>query len=138
MLADEARGLTLRDAVERCGESPLRNCVLGTMAFASGQLTEAEMRFSDALNQARRDPEAQPLAALAANRLAGTYTLLGAGKKVMALGRWALDTGVSRRGKQPDPDPHRHRGVAGGWPTPGPHRTGPPGIRSSSRGAGPR
>ena len=93
MLADEARGLTRRDAVERCGESPLRNCVLGTMAFASGQLTEAEMRFSDALNQARRDPEAQPLAALAANRLAGTYTLLGAGKKVMALGRWALDTG---------------------------------------------
>ncbi len=93
MLADEARGLTLRDPVERCGDSPLRNCVLGTMAFASGQLTDAEMRFSDALDQARRDPEAQPLAALAANRLAGTYTLLGAGKKVMTLGRWALDTG---------------------------------------------
>jgi DNA-binding CsgD family transcriptional regulator len=93
MLAEEARGLTLRDAVELCGDSPLRNCVLGTMAFASGQLTEAEMRFTDALDQARRDPDAQPLAALAANRLAGTYTLLGAGKRVMTLGRWALDTG---------------------------------------------
>ena len=28
-----------------------------------------------------------------ANRLAGTYTLLGEGEKVMDLGRWALDTG---------------------------------------------
>ncbi len=93
MLADEARGLTLRDTVEVSAESPLRSCVLGTMAFAAGQLAEAELRFSDALDRARSDPDAQPLAALAANRLAGTYTLLGAGEKVMALGRWALDTG---------------------------------------------
>ncbi len=93
MLADEARGLTLRDAVEAAAASPLRSCVLGTMAFASGQLAEAEFRFSDALDQARNEPAAQSLAALAANRLAGTYTLLGAGEKVMELGRWALHTG---------------------------------------------
>jgi DNA-binding CsgD family transcriptional regulator len=93
MLADEARGFTLRESVELCADSPLRSCVLGTMAFSSGQLAEAEARFSEALEQARSDPEAQPLAALSANRLAGTYTLLGEGEKVMALGRWALDTG---------------------------------------------
>ena len=93
MLTDEARGAALRDAVEVCGESPLRSCVLGAMAFASGRLGDAELRFSDALSQARNDPDAQPLAAMAANRLAGTYTLLGAGDKVMELGRWALGTG---------------------------------------------
>ena len=51
------------------------------------------MRFSEALTQARADPDSQPLAALIANRLAGTYTLLGEGEKVMTFGRWALDTG---------------------------------------------
>ena len=49
--------------------------------------------FSEALAQARDDPDSQPLAALIANRLAGTYTLLGDGEKVMSFGRWALDTG---------------------------------------------
>ena len=49
------------------------------MAFSSGQLGEAEQRFSQALAQARDDPDSQPLAALIANRLAGTYTLLGDG-----------------------------------------------------------
>jgi DNA-binding CsgD family transcriptional regulator len=94
MLADEARGLQLRDAVEAAESSPLRGCVLGTMAFASGQLGEAEDRLEEALAQARADPAGQPLAAVIANRLAGTYTLLGQGEKVMELGRWALATGT--------------------------------------------
>ena len=93
MLAEESRGLALRPAVEASGPSPLRSCVLGTMAFSSGQLAEAERQFSEALAQARNDPGSQPLAAMIANRLAGTYTLLGDGEKVMTFGRWALGTG---------------------------------------------
>ena len=92
-LADEARAVALREVVEATAPSPQRSCVLGTIAFSSGQLGEAEQRFSQALEQARNDPDSQPLAALAANRLAGTYTLLGAGDKVQAFGRWALATG---------------------------------------------
>ncbi len=93
MLGEESRGLTLRQAVEESAPSPLRSCVLGTMAFSSGQLAEAERRFSEALAQAQDDPDRQPLAAMIANRLAGTYTLLGEGEKVMSFGRQALDTG---------------------------------------------
>ena len=63
------------------------------MAFSSGQLAEAERRFSEALAEARDDPDRQPLAAMIANRLAGTYTLLGDGEQVMTFGRWALGTG---------------------------------------------
>ena len=92
-LADEARSLTLRKAVEATSPSPLRGCVLGTMAFSAGQLGEAELRFSQALEQARADPDSRPLAAVVANRLAGTYTLLGEGGKVQSFARWALDTG---------------------------------------------
>ena len=94
MLAEESRGLALRQAVEASAPSPLRSGVLGTMAYSSGQLGEAERQFSQALAQARDDPGSQPLAALIANRLASTYTLLGDGEKVMALGRQALDTGT--------------------------------------------
>ena len=93
MLAEESRGLALREAVEASGPSPLRSCVLGTMAFSSGQLGEAEQWFSEALAQVRNAPDSQPLAAMIANRLAGTYTLLGDGEKVMTFGKWALDTG---------------------------------------------
>ena len=93
MLAEEARGLALREAVEAAGPSPLRSCVLGTMAFSSGQLAEAERQFGQALAEARTDPDSQPLAAMIANRLAGTYTLLGDGEKVQAHARWALGTG---------------------------------------------
>ena len=93
MLAEEARGMALREAVEAAAPSPLRSCVLGTMAFSSGRLAEAELRFREALAQARADPGSRPLAALIANRLAGTYTLLGDGEKVMTFGRWALGTG---------------------------------------------
>jgi DNA-binding CsgD family transcriptional regulator len=92
-LSDEARAAALRPAVEAAAPSPLRDCVLGTMAFSSGQLAEAERWFSQALAEARTSPDSQPLAALIANRLAGTYTLLGEGEKVQAFGRWALGTG---------------------------------------------
>jgi len=93
MLAEEARGMALREAVEAAAPSPLRSCVLGTMAFSSGRLAEAELRFREALAQARADPGSRPLAALIANRLAGTYTLLGDGEQVITFGRWALGTG---------------------------------------------
>jgi DNA-binding CsgD family transcriptional regulator len=93
MLAEESRGLELRDAVDETGSSPLRSCVLGTMAFSAGQLAEAQTRFSEALAQARNDPDSRPLAALIANKLAGTYTLLGDGEQVQEFGRWALGTG---------------------------------------------
>jgi DNA-binding CsgD family transcriptional regulator len=95
MLADEARGMALRAAVEDSAPSPLRSGVLGTIAFSTGQLGEAEQRFSEALAQARAedDPASRQLAAMMANRLAGTYTLLGDGEKVQTLGRWALETG---------------------------------------------
>jgi DNA-binding CsgD family transcriptional regulator len=93
MLAEAPRGMALRPAAEASAPSPLRSCVLGTMAFSAGQLAEAERLFSEALTQARDDPDNQPLAALIANRLAGTYTLLGEGEKVMTFGRWALGTG---------------------------------------------
>jgi ATP/maltotriose-dependent transcriptional regulator MalT len=92
-LADESRGLALRPAVEATAASPLRSCVLGTMAFSEGQLAQAEQRFSEALAQARNVPDSQLLAARIAARLAGTYALTGDGEKVMRLGRWALGTG---------------------------------------------
>jgi DNA-binding CsgD family transcriptional regulator len=93
MLVSEARGLELRAAAQAAARSPLRSSVLGTMAFSSGRLGEAELRFSEALSEARADPENRLLAAVIANRLAGTYTLLGDGEKVMTFARWALDTG---------------------------------------------
>jgi DNA-binding CsgD family transcriptional regulator len=95
MLAEESRGLALRPAAEDTSPSPLRSCVLGTMAFSSGQLAEAERQFSEALAAARDDPDrrSRPLAAMIANRLAGTYTLLGDGEKVMTFGRQALGSG---------------------------------------------
>jgi DNA-binding CsgD family transcriptional regulator len=92
-LAGESRGLALREAVEASAPSPLRSCVLGTMAYSSGQLAEAEWQFREALAHARDDPDSQPLAALIASRLASTYTLLGDGEKVMAFGRQALEGG---------------------------------------------
>jgi DNA-binding CsgD family transcriptional regulator len=92
-MAEEARGLALRPAVEETAPSPLRSCVLGTIAFSSGQLGEAERWLSQALEQTRTDPGSQLLAALIADRLAGTYMILGAGEKVPALARWALGTG---------------------------------------------
>ena len=93
-LAEESPGEALREAVEGAAPSPLRGCVLGTMAYSSGQLREAEQRFSQALAQAQEDPDSQPMAALIANHLAGTYSLMGDGAKVIALGRQALEGGL--------------------------------------------
>ncbi len=93
MLAEESRGLALRQAVEESAQSPLRSCVLGTMAFSSGRLAEAERWFIEALAAAQDDPGSGQLAAMIANRLAGTYTLLGNGEKVMMFGRQALEGG---------------------------------------------
>ena len=93
-LAEESSGAALREAVEATAPSPLRGCVLGTMAYSSGQLTEAERQFGQALAQAQEDPDSQPLAALIANHLAGTYSLLGNGAKVIAFGRQALEGGL--------------------------------------------
>ena len=92
-LAEESRGLPLRQAVEEAAPSPLRSCVLGTMASSSGQLAEAQSWYSEALAQARANPGSERLAALIAARLAGTYTLLGEGEKVMTFARQALETG---------------------------------------------
>jgi DNA-binding CsgD family transcriptional regulator len=92
-LAEESRGLALREAVEACAPSPLRSCVLGTMAYSSGQLAEAERRLRGALAEAQGDPHSRPLAARIASRLASINTLLGEGEKVMAFGRQALGTG---------------------------------------------
>jgi DNA-binding CsgD family transcriptional regulator len=90
---EQARDSALRQAVQESGPSPLRSCVLGTMAFFAGQLREAQLRFSEALAEARHDPDSRPLAALIADRLAATYALAGDGQKVMTFARWALDTG---------------------------------------------
>jgi DNA-binding CsgD family transcriptional regulator len=93
MLAEESRGLALRPAVEAAGPSPLRGCVLGSMALFSGQFAAAERLFTEALAQARTDPDSGPLAALIASWLAGTYLLLGDGAQGMSFGKWALGTG---------------------------------------------
>jgi DNA-binding CsgD family transcriptional regulator len=94
MLTEESRGLALREAVEEAAPTALRSGVLGTMAYASGQLGEAERQFREALEAARDEPGGQPLSALIANRLASTYTLMGAGAKVVAFGRQALESGT--------------------------------------------
>jgi DNA-binding CsgD family transcriptional regulator len=93
MMTEGSRGLPLRPVVEESAPSPLRSCVLGMMAFASGQRAEAEQRFSEALAEARQDPDSQPLAAKIADRLATAYALVGDGEKAMTYARWALGTG---------------------------------------------
>jgi DNA-binding CsgD family transcriptional regulator len=93
LLTGESADPALRRAVDATAPCPLRSCVLGTMAFAAGQLGEAEMLFSGALAEVRDDPDSQPLAAVIASRLAGTYVLLGAGEKALTLARWAIGTG---------------------------------------------
>ena len=94
MLADEARGLALHEAVEACEPSPLRGCVLGSMALDGGRLGEAEALLLEARDTVRGDDENTPLAAVIANRLAGVYCLLGRGTDAMEAGGWALDTGT--------------------------------------------
>ena len=94
MLAEESRGLALRHGGGGVG------------AVAAAQLRAGHdgvlvrpARPRPSCGSAKRwrrrgtDPDSQPLAALIANRLAGTYTLLGDGEKVQTFGRWALGTG---------------------------------------------
>ena len=73
-LAGESAGAALHEAAAGTAPSPLRGCLLDTIAYSSGQLTEAERQFGQALVQAQQDPDSQPLAALIANHLAGTYS----------------------------------------------------------------
>ncbi len=89
MLTGQPADPALRRAVDATAPSPLRGCVLGTMAFAAGQLVESELRFSKALEQAQTDPDSQPLAALIASRLAATYVLLGDGAEASTASRSA-------------------------------------------------
>ena len=91
-LADETRGAAMRPMVQATAPSPLRSCVLGTMAFSAGQLAEAQALLTEAMEQARDDPDQLAVAAVSANRLAATYTLLGDGERGMWFGRWALET----------------------------------------------
>ena len=51
-LAEESPSGALRAAVEATAPSPLRGCVLGTMAYSAGQLAEAERWFTEAFAQA--------------------------------------------------------------------------------------
>jgi DNA-binding CsgD family transcriptional regulator len=116
-LLGDARGFELRGAAEAAAPSPLRSSVLGAIGLASGRLSEAELRFSEALAEVRQDPEGRLLAARIAVRLAGTYVLLGEGNKVKSLGRWALDTGCLG----PASKARTHALVAlGEWQTSGP------------------
>jgi DNA-binding CsgD family transcriptional regulator len=94
VLTDENRALGLRPAVEDTAPSALRNGVLGTMALTSGRLKEAEVFLAQALAEARQGSAGQGLMAVIASRLAFAYALLGAGQKVLELGRWARGTGV--------------------------------------------
>ena len=85
MLAEESRGLALRQAVEESALSPLRSCVLGTMAFSSGRAGRGGTLVQRSAGRGPERTGSRPLAAMIANRLAGTYTLLGDGEKVRAL-----------------------------------------------------
>ena len=97
MLADEARGLSLRDAVQACRPSPLRSAVLASMAIDTGQLGEAEVLLLDASETVATDGTGAPLAAVIANRLAGVYCLLARGLDAMGAGHRALETGALDR-----------------------------------------
>ena len=94
MLAEEGRGLTLREAVDASGPSPLRSCVLGTMAFSAGQLREAELRFTEALASAEEEPGNAASDGDDRQPPGRPYTLLGDGRKVMEFARQALATGT--------------------------------------------
>jgi DNA-binding CsgD family transcriptional regulator len=97
ILADEARGLSLREAVEACRPSPLRSCVLASMSLDMGLLGEAEAELLDASATVGTDVESAPLRAVIANRLAGVYCLLGRGTDAIAAGHRALNTGAMDR-----------------------------------------
>ena len=92
-VAEEGRVLALRPVVEASAPSALRSCILGTMAYSAGDVTETERRLKEALVQAQSEPDSQLLAALTANRLAATYAVLGQGERAKELAEWALAQG---------------------------------------------
>src|SRR6202012_1843868 len=93
-LADETRGDTLRPAVLAAAPSALRSCVLARMAFCAARFGQAQSHFTETLPQAGNDPRSQPVAAMAANRLAAIRILMGDGEQGMGPGRQALATGL--------------------------------------------
>ena len=121
-LAEDTRSLALRPAVEATAPSPLRSCVLGMMALSSGRSGEAHLLFSEALAQARNDPDSQPLAAMIASRLAHVYALLGEGGEGARLREVGAGHRLPERGfRQPDAHPdgywHLPGGLAPRWPS---------------------
>ncbi|HTT90665.1 MAG TPA: AAA family ATPase [Acidimicrobiales bacterium] len=92
-VAEEARVEALRPAVEAAAPCALRSCILATMAYSTGEVAESERQFNEALAQARSQPGGELLAAMTANRLAATYTVLGQGGRAKELATWALAQG---------------------------------------------
>jgi AAA ATPase domain len=136
MLSEESRGLALREQVEASGPSPLRSCVLGTMAFSSGQLAEAERQFSEALAQARDDPDSQPLAARRAGvlRRRNPYPPLRAPAPAPGRGLRAGRTGPGRGGRAARPAGRGGGGQPGLRPGEGVRGDGPgPGVPGGGR-----
>jgi hypothetical protein len=129
MLAEGSRGLALRQLAEESGPSPLRSCVLGMMAFSSGQLGMAELRFSQALAQARDDSDSPA---------AGCPDRQSSGRHLRACGGWgegddARPVGTRHRlhgcrRRQPHAHPDRHWRLPGGRPARGPGRAAAPGF----------
>ena len=116
-LTEESRGLALREAVEATAPSALRSCVLGTMAFASGQLGEAERQFSQALDAGPGGP-GRPAAVRPDRQPAGQHLhAAGTGEQVAGLrtaGAGAAARWTRRRPAAPAPwspsAPRRCRG----------------------------
>src|ERR1700743_3860251 len=85
----------MRSAGPRCARrSRRRRPPRCAAACSAGQLAEARALLTEAMEQAKPDPDQLWVAAVSANRLAATYTLLGDGEQGMELGRWALGTGT--------------------------------------------
>ena len=92
-VVEEARVEALRATVEAATPSALRSSILATMAYSRGEVAESERQFNEALAQAQSQPGSHLLAAMTANRLAATCTVLGQGERAKELARWALAQG---------------------------------------------
>ena len=91
-LAEESRGLALRPAVEATAPSPLRGCVLGTMAFAAGQLARGRAAVQPGAGPGARRP-GQPAAGRADRQPAGRH-LHAAGRRGEGDGLRAVGAGA--------------------------------------------
>ena len=116
MLAEESRGLALRETVEASAPSPLRSCVLGTMAFSmAGRRGRAAVQRGAGAGAGR---PGQPAAGRPDRQPAGWYLHAsrgrGEGDGLRAAGAGHRVPG--RGGGQPDADPDRHRRLPGGRP----------------------